>query len=313
MDLGGTKLVAGAIDAQHEVLHRTYRQVIGLDRDRLLAEIVDGVSEVRGLLGREGRQIGAVGFGVPSLIDRRSEQLAATVHLPLRGVPFAAEMRRRLQLPVAVDNDGNCGALAESRTGFGRKAEVLVFIGLGTGVASGVVLGGRLFRGAIGAAPELGHMVVDLDGYRCHGNCSSRGCLETIASGTALRREAVAVASEHPDGELGKRLRLGDELTGQLVTQLALSGNPEASAVIDMIGRGLGIGLANVVNIFNPDLIVVGGGVSAAGELLLAPARDVMLERALSPGREYVRVEQAQLGENASMIGAAMLAREEAE
>jgi glucokinase len=153
-------------------------------------------------------------------------------------------------------------------------------------------------------------MVVDMDGRPCQGNCPNWGCLESVSSGTALVREASLAVARRPDTALGRALEGGRELTGPMVTEMAQAGDPVAREAIEVIGRALGVGIANLVNIFCPQVVVIGGGVSAAGELLLEPAREVMRRRALRPGRDEVRVEAAAFGAEAGMIGAAMLARE---
>jgi glucokinase len=308
VDIGGTKLLAGAFDADLTVSHRTNRPVLGLDQVELLDMIADAVEQIGAAVG----EVAAVGFGLPCTFDLRTGVAVQAVHLPLRELAFAAVMRERLGLPVFADNDGNCSALAEVRTGAARGAADAVMITLGTGIGSGIVIDGRVYRGWMGAGAEIGHMVVDMDGPPCHGNCPNHGCLEVMASGTALVRYASLAVSRRPDTALGAALEEGRELTGPLVTALAEAGDPVAIEALAAIGRNLGVGLASVVNIFNPEVIVVGGGVIGAGELLLAPAREEMLARALAPGRDAVRVVAAAHGPDAGMVGAAILAREEA-
>jgi glucokinase len=308
VDIGGTKLLAGAFDSELGVSHRTNRPVLGLDQVELLSMIADAVAQIRTAVG----DIAAVGFGMPCTFDRRTGVAVQAVHLPVRDLPFAAVMEERLGLPVFADNDGNCSALCEVRAGAARGAADAVMITLGTGIGSGIVVDGRLYRGWMGAGAEIGHMVVDLDGPPCHGNCPNHGCLEVMASGTALVRYASLAVSRRPDTELGLALEEGRELTGPLISELAERGDPVARAAFTSIGRNLGVGLANVVNIFNPSVIVIGGGVIGAGELLLEPARSEMLARALAPGRDEVRVVAAAHGQDAGMVGAAILAREEA-
>jgi glucokinase len=181
---------------------------------------------------------------------------------------------------------------------------------LGTGIGGGLLLRGEVYRGWIGGGAEMGHMVVEMNGRPCQGNCPNWGCLESVASGSALVREASLAVARQPDTALGHALEEGRELTGPLITELANAGDPVACGAIETIGRALGVGVANLVNIFNPQVVVIGGGVIAAGELLLAPAREVMLERALSPAKESVRVEAARMGPEAGMIGAALMARD---
>jgi glucokinase len=183
---------------------------------------------------------------------------------------------------------------------------------LGTGIGGGLFLDGRLYRGFSGAAGEMGHMVIDKDGPPCQGACPNRGCLEALASGSALVREAALRVGREPDTPLGRAMEEGVALTGPLVTEFAHDGDPVARGALTVIGRNLGVGLANLVNIFEPEVIVIGGGVIAAGEMLLEPAREEMHARALMPGRDEVRVEAAKFGAEAGMIGAALLAREEA-
>ena len=228
----------------------------------------------------------------------------------MRDLAFAAVMQERLGLPVFADNDGNCSALCEVRAGAARGASDAVMITLGTGIGSGIVIDGRIYRGSMGAAAEIGHLVVDVDGPPCHGNCPNDGCVEVLASGRALVRYASLAVSRRPDTALGHALEEGRELTGPLITALASEGDPVAADAFAVVGRNLGVGLANVVNIFNPSVIVIGGGVIGAGELLLAPAREEMLARALEPGRDLVRVVAAEHGQDAGMVGAAILARE---
>jgi glucokinase len=307
VDIGGTKLLAGAVDTQGTVSHRTNRPVLGLDQAELLDMIVDAVEHIRTGVG----DVAAVGFGIPCTFDRRTGIAVQAVHLPLRDLPFAAVMSERLGVPVVADNDGNCSALCEARAGAARGCDDVVMLTLGTGIGAGLVLGGRLYRGWMGAGAEIGHMVIDRNGPPCHGNCPNFGCLEVMASGSALVREVSLAVSRRPDTPLGAALEEGRELTGPLIDEMALAGDPVALAALEKIGRNLGIGIANVVNIFNPQVVVIGGGLINAGELLLAPAREVMLSRALAPQRDVVRVEAAEFGAEAGMVGAAILAAEE--
>jgi glucokinase len=209
---------------------------------------------------------------------------------------------------VFVDNDANMAALAEHRAGAARGSNEAVIMTIGTGIGGGLILRGELYRGGIGAAGELGHMVIDMDGPPCQGNCPNHGCVESLASGTALAREALRLAQERPDSGLGRALAEGRELAGPLVTELAHDGDATAIEVLRTIGTNLGVAIASFVNIFNPEVVVIGGGVIAAGELLLAPARDEVAARALPPSKDEVRIVAAQFGVEAGMVGAAALA-----
>ena len=307
VDLGGTKLLAGVVDRELRVHHRTRRIVAGIDQAGLIDRCVDAVAEVRDAAPGEVR---GVGFGIPSLIDQRRGVAVHTVNLSLSGVRFRDVMAERLGLPVWVDNDANLAALAEHRHGAARGVSEAVVLTIGTGIGGGLILRGEVFRGSVGAAGELGHMVIDENGPRCQGNCPNHGCLESLASGTALARVAGELADARPESGLGQARAAGREVTGPLVTELAHDGDDAALEALRIVGRHLGVGLASFANIFNPDVAVIGGGVIAAGDLLLEPARDEMLARALPPSRDVVRVVPARFGHEAGMLGGATLAWE---
>jgi glucokinase len=305
VDLGGTKLLAGAVDPSLGVHHRVQRTVTGLPQRALLDVAVDAVAEARASAGAE---VVAVGFGLPALIDRRTGEVVVGVHTPLAELAFADVMTERLGLPVFVDNDGNNSVLAEHRAGAARGAADAIMLTLGTGIAGGLILGGELYRGWRGGAGEIGHMEIEVDGEPDTDNCPGRGCAELFASGRALAREAARLAAERPDSALARALREGRTLAGPLVTELAHDGDPAAIEAVQQIGRRLGIVIVNMVNIFNPEVVVVGGGVIAAGELLLGPAREVVAERVFSFLRDGLRIVPARFGVEAGMVGAAALA-----
>jgi glucokinase len=217
-------------------------------------------------------------------------------------------MAERLGLPVFVDNDANAAVLAEHRRGAAAGATDVVMLTIGTGIGGGLILGGQLYRGANGAGAELGHTVIDINGPPCQGNCPNRGCIEVMASGTALAREAVRIAGERPGSGLAAALADGQALLGPLVTELAYDGDAAALEVLALIGSRLGAALTSFVNAFNPQVVVIGGGVMAAGDLLLEPARAVVAERALRPARDEVRIVTAAFGVEAGMVGGGALA-----
>jgi glucokinase len=305
VDMGGTKLLAGTVGAGLEVHHRAQRTLRGLDQQALLDSAVAAVEEVRAASDEE---VEAVGFGIPCLFDDRTGTAVIAVNLPLADIAFADLMAERIGLPVFVDNDANVAALAEHRAGAAQGADEAVVLTIGTGIGGGLILRGELYRGAIGAAAELGHVVIDMDGPPCQGNCPNHGCVEALASGTALEREAARIADEQPESGLANARTGGRPLTGQLVTELAHDGDESAIEVLTLIGSRLGVAIASFVNIFNPQVVVIGGGVIAAGELLLRPARAEVAARALSPSKDEVEIVAAHFGVEAGMIGAATLA-----
>ena len=307
VDLGGTKLLAGVVDGDLNVHHRVHRAVHGLSQRELLDAAVEAVEEARAAAAGE---VAAVGFGIPCLIDQRRGMATMAVNLPIRDVPFRDLMAERLGVQVEVDNDANVAAIAEWRAGAARDATDAVVLTIGTGIGGGLILNGAPYRGAIGAGAELGHITIDVDGPPCQGHCPNNGCLETMASGTALAREGRRIAGERPDSALGRALADGREVTGALITELAHDGDEAALAALTLIGTNLGVGIASYLNIFNPDVVVVGGGVIAAGELLLAPARAEAVRRALPTMSQHARIVPAHFGVEAGLVGAAALAFE---
>jgi len=307
IDAGGTKLLGGVVDEQLVVRHRVHRTWRGADRQETLDIMVEAVEEARAA----APDVAAVGFGIPALVRFETGVSEWSTHLPLEDVPFRDLMSERLGLPVWVDNDANMALLAEHRAGAARDARHAVLLALGTGIGGGLLLDGRVYRGAVGFAGELGHMVVDIDGPDCQGACPGRGCLEVLASGTSIGAAGEQAARTEPTSELGRRLAAGREITGGLVTELAHDGDLVARSALEDVGRRLGAGIVSVVNVFNPEVVVVGGGAVAAGDLLLEPARRVVAERALPPSRELVRIVPAHFGDESGMLGAALLALEE--
>src|SRR5919197_1760387 len=286
MDAGGTKLLGGVVDADLLVHHRVHRRIHGLDQAELVETIVDAVEEARAV----APDVEAVGFGIPALVRPETGSVMVSNHLPLDGLPFKALMSERLDMPVAVDNDSNVAILAEHRACAARGADDAVMLTLGTGIGGGLLFGGEVYRGSAGAGAELGHIVVDPDGPECPGDCPGRGCLEAFASGNAIGRAGEEAARNAPDSSLGKALGQGREITGGLVTELSHDGDEQALEILSEAGRWLGLGLVTLVNALNPELVIVGGGAGQAGELLLAPAREVLSERGLPPNRELVKL-----------------------
>jgi glucokinase len=308
VDLGGTKLLAGAVDQELNVHHRAHRTVEGASQRELLDRVVDAVEEARAAVGGE---VAGVGFGIPCLMDQTRGMAVVAVNLALADVPFRDVMAERTGLPAFVDNDANAALVAEHGFGAARGARHAVMLTVGTGIGGALVVDGRLVHGAVGSAGELGHMVIDMDGPPCQGACPNRGCLEAMASGTALAREALAAAQAAPGSALGRALADGRPITGPLVTELAHDGDGTARSVLELIGRRLGVGIASYVNVLNPEVVVVGGGVIAAGDLLLEPAREEVRARALAPSRDVVRIVPARFGAESGMLGAAALVLDE--
>lgn len=308
LDLGGTKLLAGVVDEQLGVHHRAQRPTRRLGTGALLDVLAELVAEC---VESSPSPVVAVGCGVAGSLDRRSGIVAAAPHLPLAGVRFEALLAERTGLRVAVDNDANAAMLVEWRHGAARGCSDAVMLTVGTGIGGGIVAGGQLLRGASGGGAELGHMVVELDGPPCQGECPGRGHYEWYASGRAIGRAGEQAARDRPDSALGRQLASGREITGALVGELAHDGDEAARAAIELVGRRLGAGMVTLVNVFNPERIVVGGGVVAAGDLLLEPARREVALHAFPVLRDVVEIVPAHFGADAGLLGAATLAFEE--
>jgi glucokinase len=308
VDLGGTKMLLGVLDGDSKTVWESRERSAGEGEDDLVELLVREVEEARA----ERSGVEAIGMGIPATIDHEKGLAVAAVNLPIENLPIRDLVMERTGLPTFVDNDANVAALAEHLFGAARGAENAVMLTIGTGIGGGLILGGELYRGATGAGAELGHMAIQMDGPGCQGNCPNRGCVEAFASGTALGREGRAAAESSPNSALGKLLAEGRPVDGRAVTVAAQDGDETAIEVFDLVGGRLGVALASFANIFEPEVIVVGGGVIAAGDLLLDPARRELEARALRP-MNRTPVAAAELGEDAGMIGAAAMARIELE
>jgi glucokinase len=308
VDLGGTKMLLGVLDGDSKTVWESRERSAGESEDELVGLLVREIEEARS--DRPG--VKTVGMGIPATIDHDKGVAVAAVNLPIEDLPIRDLVVERTGLPTFVDNDANVAALAEHHFGAARGSENAVMLTIGTGIGGGLILGGEIYRGSTGAGAELGHVAIQMDGPGCQGNCPNRGCVEALASGTALGREGLAAAEGKPDSALGKLLAAGEEVDGKAVTVAAQQGDAAAIEVFELIGSRLGVALASFANVFEPEVIVVGGGVMAAGELLLEPARRELGSRALRP-MSRTPVVAAELGADAGMIGAAAMARIELE
>jgi glucokinase len=303
IDLGGTTIKAALVDESYAILGRQAVPTDLRSQSALLDAIERLVASVTG-----DREPAGIGFGLPSQIDQRRGLVLDSTNVPLEDIDFKAEMSRRLRVPVEIDNDANVACLAETLIGAAKGSRYVVMLTLGTGVGGGLVLDGELYRGAIGAGAELGHMSIDEDGPPCQGHCTNRGCLEVLASATGVMAAAQRIASERPRGALAAARAAGEDLDARFMIDRGRAGDVEARDVFRIVGQHLGVGIANYVNIFDPEIVVIGGGISAAGDLLLEPARAEYQRRALRSS-SWAPVVAAQLGNDAGVLGAAALMR----
>lgn len=325
VDIGGTKTAVAAVRARLPragaaateveppvVLCREVAPTVTTSAAACLAALVESIAAVAerpdGLAGVGPRGPEGIGVGIASMVDFAAGRIVESVNLPLRDVALRGVLEERFGLPVVIDNDATAATVGEHVFGAGAGTSEMLMLTLGTGVGGGIIAGGSPYRGRSGAAGELGHLMVDVDGPPCPAGCPNHGCLEAYVSGTAMGAAAVAEARAKPASALGRALAAGEAVDCPLLTRLALEGDGDALAVVERAGEYLGAGLVTLVNVFNPELIVIGGGAAAAGELLLAPARRVLAARALRPQRDEVRVVPARFGNDAGIFGAAALA-----
>ncbi|MSX11033.1 MAG: ROK family protein [Actinobacteria bacterium] len=306
VDIGGTKMLVGVVDESLGVLHRIQQPTADADTNELLDRLASMVDEA--VEAAPGEVLG-VGFGVAGILDAKAGMIAAAPHLPLVGVPFEALMGERLGVPVAVDNDGNTSMLAEWLHGAAKGVSDAVMLTVGTGIGGGIVANGGLVRGSSGGGAEFGHMVIEQDGEQC--SCGGHGHFEWYASGDAIGRAGERLAGRNPASALAAAAVEGREVTGALVTELAHDGDAASIEAIVEVGKRLGQGMVSITNIFNPELIVVGGGAIAAGDLLLGPAREIVEREALASLGANVSIVPAEFGADAGVIGAAVLAFEQ--
>lgn len=285
VDLGGTKILAGVVDSSGQVEHRREHPTPVTSEDDLLAGLDQAVEE----LFDDG--IAAIGFGIPSPIDQRTGRAQQAVNVPLdASIDFRSRMAERFGRPVGIENDANAATYAEFHFGAGRDADTMVMLTLGTGCGGGAVFDGRLFRGWA----EFGHMVIVYDGIPCQGTCTGRGHLEPYVTGVA----ATKLAQEE----------FGPAVDAHRLVRLAGEGEQRAVEILAGIGRHLGAGIGSLVNIFDPELVVIGGGFAAAGDFILDPAREIVAREGLAGAGKRVQIVRAELGTAAGLIGAGLVA-----
>jgi glucokinase len=303
VDIGGTKIAAGVVAEDGRILERVRVPTPPDDEPATLAALHAVVDELR---DRDPR-VEAIGVGAAGLVERPGGNARWAPHNTYRRLELRRLLHERTGLPTSVDNDGNAAAWAEARFGAGAVSDDLVLVNVGTGIGGGLVLNGQLYHGEHGFAGELGHLIVDPDGDRCA--CGNRGCLEAMASGSTLGRLGREAAAADPGGRLAALAGGPDLVTGEVVFAAAAEGDKPALALFERVGHWLGVGIASLVTIFDPDLVVVGGGVAATGDLLLAPAR-ASFERYVHARdhRDLPPVVPARLGADAGLVGAATLA-----
>ncbi len=309
IDVGGMSIKAGAVDAEGNILFK-HTCPTGVERGygaviRDIAEL--GIAAVE-KSGHSMDEVKAIGIGIPGIMDQRTGIIPFCTNLGWHDVPIIEEMKKYTDVPVFVDNDATVAGLAESVKGVSAGCDSSVFVTLGTGVGGGVVMGGKPFSGSHGVATEIGHMVTVDGGELC--TCGKRGCWERYASATALIRDGRRLCAEKPDCALMKAVE-GDimQISAKHVIDLAKAGDEDCAALFENYVHHLAVGLSNLINVYDPEVIVLGGGVSHSGEFLLNAVRAQMPKYVFFKSMPSATIELAQLTNDAGIIGAAMLGR----
>ena len=305
VDLGGTKIAVARLTGS-ELSESAVEPTELSGQDALIDQLVRMIDESR------GDELDGVGLGAPSIVEFESGRVVSSANVPLADVPLREVLGERVGVPVFVDNDATVAALAEAHDEHLQMvARDLVMITIGTGVGGGLVLGGRIYRGATGGAGELGHTVIGLDlsePVPPAGKFPQPGSLEHAAAGHALDSLVSASARAHPDSPLGRKLAGGQKVRGADAVQCARDGDPVAARIVELWGERVGIGIANAINTFDPEEVVIGGGAARAGDLLMDPARRTAAAYVLPGLGKRTRIRTARHGVRAGVLGAALLA-----
>lgn len=309
LDVGGTTFKAGVVTEDGRILHKDAMPT-GIERpyQEIIADMAALCKKVAADAGFSMDEVKAIGVGVPGLFDNRTGRIPFCTNLGWHDIPFVEEMKKHLSMPVIGDNDATVAGLAESIAGVSAGIRDCVFLTLGTGVGGGIIIDGKPYSGAHGCGSEIGHMMIKMDGELC--TCGNYGCFERYASATAIIREARKAIAQHPESSMlaacGGDL---EKLNAKIVIDAAKAGDETAKTVFDGYVQGLAVGIINIINMLDPEVIVLGGGVSAAGEFLLNAVREAVKPMVFFKTMPYARIELAQLGNDAGIIGAAMLGR----
>lgn len=308
IDLGGTKIYTALADKEGEIIEKIKTPTqANKGEDVVLDNIVDSVDRVLKDAGQEPTDVSALGLGSPGPTDTRNGILTEPPNLPFENIPLEEILEERLGIPVILDNDATAAALGEQLFGAGRGVENLIYITVSTGIGGGIVIDGDVYHGFNGGAGEVGHMVVEPKGRVC--GCGNRGCLEAMASGTAIGRMGLE-ALRHGTSPLIEEMSGGDEekIDALLVAQAARKGDKKAEEIYDTAGFYLGVGLGNLINLLNPQMVLFGGGVSKDFDIFSERMLSVARKNAMSSSFEAVEVKPAALGDEVGLMGAVALA-----
>jgi len=311
VDVGGSKIAAALSTTKGKILARGYNPTLARAGpntviNNILVTIEEAISQGK----VEAEQLSGIGIGAAGIIDSENGKVISSPNLPgWQGMPLRDIVQQHFGVSTYLGNDANLAALGEWTFGLKKKVANLIYVTVSTGIGGGIITNGKLYTGASGAAGEIGHMTIDVNGPRC--NCGNIGCWEILASGTALAREAVRRIAQ---GEQTSLVKLVDgdmsRIDAKTIFEAAQQGDKLAQELVSHLGFYLGVGLVNLANIFNPELILIGGGVAKMGDLLLRPAIRVVKERAFRTSADAVKIKPALLGDDSGLLGAVALVLE---
>lgn len=307
VDIGGTKIMTALFSADGKMMSKDIRPTLAKEGvDAAIEKIISGINDTLNKNSMSPAQIGAIGIACAGGIDTgKGVVVTPSPHLPgWAGLPLAQIIKEKTGVAAYLLNDASAAALGEQRYGAGKGIKNLVLLTLGTGIGGGIIIEGKLYLGKRGGAGELGHMTVEAQGPKC--GCGNTGCLEMLASGTAIARDAIERLRRGGKSALAEMAAGNiDNITAETVGSAAYNGDKLAQDVIARAAYYLGIGMVNIVNIFNPEMVVIGGGMSALGEMIIAPGRKMVAARAFSINSQSVRIVTGLLGNEAGVCGAA--------
>ena len=309
IDVGGTKIRIAIISGKGKIIAKEQRLTLADEGlEAVTGRIISGIDRLLRLKNLAPSQLHSIGIAAAGAIDSEKGLITSSPNLPgWCDVPLRDIVKSKYGVDTFLINDASAAALGEHEFGAGRGVNNLIYLTVGTGIGGGIIIDGKLYLGPSGSAGEIGHMTIDVNGQRC--SCGNTGCLETLASGTAMAKEAIKRIKQGEKSSLteivGGKI---ENITADTVEVAARGGDSLASEVISEAATYLGVGMVNLVNIFNPEMVIVGGGVAKMGDLLLNPARQVVQERAFQLPAQAVRIVQAQLGDDSGLLGAAAFA-----
>ena len=308
LDLGATKILSLVVDAADSVLAEDIRPTLGAEGpDAVIARMAASLRESLSKAGLSEQQLTAVGVSAPGPVDHVHGVVTYPPNLPgWRDVPLASRLQQALGVPCFLENDANAAAVAEHRFGAGRGARHMLFITVSSGVGGGIIIDGALYRGVSGGAGEVGHIILNEDGPPC--GCGRRGCLEVYSSGLAIARDGNELAAKNPDSRLARIAAENPPLTAEAIHRAARDGDRVAREIIAGAGYRLGEGIASLINILNPELIVLGGSLIKMGDIYLGPMREAAASGAFPQHWRDVRIVEVALGDQSPALGAASLA-----